>query len=309
MPPESFQLLIEQAAESADAAIADGNLLLEVEFPPLPVSQLEDSSLSAYDILAQNLQLAVEFLKRLKPNEATGMPRKIALTLPDAAERARAEKFYGDSEPWTGARLWSLNGGDAPPEQFNPMALFGSVFKQGSGEVAPAEWADMYILLGASAQELPAIAELAKRDPTTPIICFNLKLETLRGDLGLPAFPSRDVHHDFLCRIKPVYLMRPRSYSLSLSVPPFLVAYSGVLFRRYPEGYQTLLDRGRNSYRRVNVQTERPALGSFKSQLTAALKLADQKAQESAISQAGYKQSTWWEDNAEGKDVSKDWRL
>ena len=103
--------------------------------------------------------------------------------------------------------------------------------------------------------------------------------------------------------------MRPRSYSLSLSVPPFLIAYSGVLFRRYPEPYQTLLDRGRGSYRRVNAQPERPNLGTFKSQLTSALKLADDKAAASAISQAGYKQSTWWEDDADGKDVSKDWRL
>ena len=100
------------------------------------------------------------------------------------------------------------------------------------------------------------------------------RLDTLRGDLGLPAFPGRDVHHDFLCKVKPVYYMRPRAYSLSLSVPPFLIAYSGVLFRRYPEGFQTLLDRGRGTYRRVNVQADRPALGSFKSQLTASLKCA-----------------------------------
>ena len=54
---------------------------------------------------------------------------------------------------------------------------------------------------------------------------------------------------------------------------------------------------------------ERPALGTFKSQLTSALKLADEKAKASAISSAGFKQSTWWEDDADGKDVSKEWRL
>ena len=92
-------------------------------------------------------------------------------------------------------------------------------------------------------------------------------------------------------------------------MPPFLVAYSGVLFRRYPEAWQTLLDRGKQSYRRVKVMEERPALGTFKSQLTSALKLADEKAKASAISSAGFKQSTWWEDDADGKDVSKEWRL
>jgi hypothetical protein len=189
------------------------------------------------------------------------------------------------------------------------MAFFGSIFKQGSGEVQAAEWADMHIVVGASCQELPAIQKLAELAPGKPLICFNLKLDTLRGDLGLPAFPPKAIHHDFLCRVKPVYHMRPRSYSLSLSVPPFLIAYSGVLFRRYPEGYQTLLDRGRQSYRRVKVQAERPNLGTFKAQLTAALKLSDEKASASAISQAGFKQSTWWEDDAEGLDVSKEWRL
>ena len=28
----------------------------------------------------------------------------------------------------------------------------------------------------------------------------------------------------------------------------------------------------------------------------------------SAISQTGYKQSTWWEDDADGRDLSADWR-
>ena len=308
MPPDSFATLIDEAAAATDAAIADGNYLMEVEFPPVPLSKLEDSSLSAYDILAANLQFVVEYVKRLQPDPATGAPRRIALTLPDSAERRRASKFYGADEPWSGVGLWSLNGGDETEEEFSPMALFGSLFKQGKGKVVPAPWASMYIVVGASCQELPAIQELAELEPTTPIVCFNLKLDTLRGDLGLPAFPAKDVHHRFLCRVKPVYYMRPRSYSLSLSVPPFLVAYSGVLFRRYPEGYQTLLDRGKSSFRRVEVAAERPNLGTFKSQLTAALKLADEKAAAAAISQAGFKQSTWWEDDKDRRDISREWR-
>ncbi len=112
------------------------------------------------------------------------------------------------------------------------MALFGSLFKQGSGKVVAAEWADMHLIVGASCQELPAIQRLAELAPDKPLVCFNLKLDILRGDLGLPAFPPKAVHHDFLCTVKPVYYLRPRSYSLSLSVPPFLIAYQGVLFRR-----------------------------------------------------------------------------
>ena len=100
-----------------------------------------------------------------------------------------------------------------------------------------------------------------------------------------------------------------RGRSLSLSRPPFLLSYQGVLFRRYPEGYQTLLDRGNGKYRAVKVESLRPALGTFKAQLTEALKVSDDTAQ-SALSQTGFKQSTWWEDGSdEGLDVSKDWRL
>ena len=90
LPPDSFKTLLDQTAEAVDMAIADGNLLMEIEFPPVPVSKMDDSSLSAYDILAANLQFVVEFAKRLPMPAATGKPRKIALTLPDSAERQRA---------------------------------------------------------------------------------------------------------------------------------------------------------------------------------------------------------------------------
>ena len=192
LPPDSFLTLLEQAAESAEAAISDGSTLLEIEFPPVPTSKLDDSSLSAYDILSANLQFAVEFSKRLTPDPKKGT-RRVALTLPDSAERQRAAKYFGDEEPWPGMQLWSLNGGDESADDFSPMALFGSLFKQGSGKVVAAEWADMYVIIGASAQELPAIQQLHVLAPSVPIICFNLKLDVLRGDLGLPGFPPRCV--------------------------------------------------------------------------------------------------------------------
>ena len=60
----------------------------------------------------------------------------------------------------------------------------------------------MYIILVASAQELPDVEELHSLDPNAAIICYNLKLDTLRGDLGAPAFPGKDFHDRFLSRIK-----------------------------------------------------------------------------------------------------------
>jgi len=200
-------------------------------------------------------------------------------------------------------------GGDASADTGGAFGFFGSIFKQsGGGDVVPADWTGMYVIVGASCQELPTLRKLSELQPSVPIVLFNLKLDTQRGDLGLPAFPPRSVHHEFLSRVKPVYYMRPRSYSLSLSRPPFLMAYSGVLFRRYPEGWQSLLDRGTGkSYRQIKIQPIRPALGTFKAEITAALRLDDDAAN-AAISQEGFKQSTWWEDNKEGLDVSMEWR-
>lgn len=306
LPPDSFLELIDHAAESTRLAMKEGSMLMEVEFPPLPVSQLEDPALSAYDILSVNIRLCVEYAKKLsRPDGPAG--KKIAITVADVAELRRVEKIVGDMEPWVGVRLNSL-GGDTPAAP-GLGGIFGSVFKQSGGlDATIADWAGMYVMVGASCQELPTIQALHEKQPQTPIVFFNLKLDTLRGDLGLPAFPPRAVHHDFLSKVKPVYYMRPRSYSLSLSRPPFLMSYSGVLFRRYPEGWQSLLDRGTGkSYRQVKIQPIRPPLGTFKAELTEALRL-DDKAAEAAISQEGFKQSTWWEDNAKGLDVSFDWR-
>ena len=244
LPPDSFAELIEHAAESTKLAVSDGGNLLEVEFPPLPISALEDSSLSAADIIGVNLRLCVEYCKKLTGPDGPAGGKPIAITLPDVAELRRAVKYLGDSEPAGNVRLNSL-GGDASADTGGAFGFFGSIFKQsGGGDVVPADWTGMYVIVGASCQELPTLRKLSELQPSVPIVLFNLKLDTQRGDLGLPAFPPRSVHHEFLSRVKPVYYMRPRSYSLSLSRPPFLMAYSGVLFRRYPEGWQSLLDRG-----------------------------------------------------------------
>lgn len=301
-PPPSFLALLDQACDAANRARADGTLLMEIEFPPVPLSKLDDSSISAYDLLSANLQLASEFAKRILPD----LGGSLAITLPDTSERVRAAEMMGSYEPREGVKLWALEGGDAEPKAFG---FLDSVFKRSESAVVAAPWASAYLVLGASCQELPALRRLAELQPDVPIICFNLKLDTLRGDLGLPAFPPKSLQHEFLCKIKPVYYMRPRSYSLSLSRPPFLLSYSGVLFRCYPEGYQTLLDRGKGSYRQVLVQEDRPALGAFKSELTKALKIDDEDASASAISQTGFKQATWWEEDVEKLDQSADWRL
>jgi hypothetical protein len=165
----------------------------------------------------------------------------------------------------------------------------------------------MYVSIVSSGQELPDLEALHEADPETPIVFFNLKLETHRGDLGLPAFPSKDLHYRFLSKIKPAYFLRTRQYSMTLSRPPFLLNYQGALYRAYPGGYQCLLDTGNGRYRRVDTLRTRPALGEFKDVITGALNIDDNKLLENL--RKGAVQKTWWEKEADfEKEVSDSWR-
>ena len=63
---------------------------------------------------------------------------------------------------------------------------------------------------------------------------------TLRADLGLFSFPEKDLHYRFLSRIKPVYYLRTRAYSRPLT-SPFVINYSGAIFREYPAPWQVMV--------------------------------------------------------------------
>jgi hypothetical protein len=186
--------------------------------------------------------------------------------------------------------------------------LFGGAFK--SGDVKPINGTDLYVCLVASAQELPDIESLHLQIPDKPIILYNLKLDVLRGDLGAPAFPSKAFQDRFLSRVKPIYYLRTRQYSRSTPTPPFLVNYQGCLFRAYPGQYQTLLDTGTGSYRRLLGRDVRPALGEFKEQLTQALRdegvLPQTEGGALDFLRVGYKTTTWWEEDR--ADASEEWR-
>ncbi|CAM9885170.1 unnamed protein product, partial [Ectocarpus fasciculatus] len=171
----------------------------------------------------------------------------------------------------------------------------------------PIEGTDIYVALVFSCQELPDLQELNKLVPDAKIVFFNLRLDTLRGDLGLPAFPPKSLHYDFLSQIKPVYLLRTRAYSRTISKKPFLVNYQGAQFRVYPGEYQCLLDVG-SRYKRVNNSAKRQSLGDFKDELTKALKLDEEE--DNAVTsffRKGFKNKTWWEEGGE-EEKSTNWR-
>jgi hypothetical protein len=145
-------------------------------------------------------------------------------------------------------------------------------------------------------------------------VCFSLvpyrKLDILRGDLGAPAFPGKDLHDRFLSRIKPTYYLRTRQYTRSTTTPPFLVNFQGCLFRTYPGYYQTLLDTGSGRYRRLIGTQVRPALGEFKEQLIDELKnqgILQDEGETLNFLRTGYVTKTWWEEPRE--EATDNWKL
>lgn len=308
-PPQSFYELQINSARAAQLAINDGFKLLEVEFPPLPANVLEMDDVSAYDVAEANTKHAIDFAKSFV--QKGDKYKKVSILFPDEAEaRIQIENLNTDT-PYPGVKLSSLRKSDEGDDRaFKPEQIFLSLFGNGSGgQVKPEPDTDIYVIIVASAQELPDIEELIELDPGKVVVFFNLKLDVLRGDLGAPAFPPKDFQDRFLSRVKPVYYLRTRQYSRSTPNPPFMVNYQGCLFRSYPGQYQTLLDTGTGKYRRVQGNDIKPALGEFKEELTNALKVDGVIEEEGNVLnflRTGYKTTTWWEEERE--NASMDWR-
>lgn len=305
-PPSSFYELQINCARAAKLAMNDGHQLLEVEFPPLPANVLEMDDVSAYDVANANLNLAIDFSKNLCQDG-----KKVAILLPDEAELDIAVERLGTSNPYPSLTVSSLRKSEEGDNRiFKPEQILLSLFGNGSGGlVRVMDDVDVYVIIVASAQELPDVEELYSLDPTKTFVFYNLKLDILRGDLGAPAFPSKDFQDRFLSKVKPVYYLRTRQYSRSTSRPPFMVNFQGCLFRSYPGQFQTLLDTGAGRYRRVAGSDMRPPLGAFKEQLTQALReegVLQAESQTLNFLRTGYKTTTWWEEERE--NASDTWK-
>lgn len=302
-PPQSIGQCLQQAVSAAVDAANNGTILMEVEFPPLPADQLEAAETSAYDVSKSNTELAIKFA------EAFGrrLDKKVAILYPDTAELERAVEDCGTASP-NNVSLDALRRPFTEATTFQD-ALLGLIGR-GESLVQPPE-ADAFVCLTFSAQELPDLERLCVlEDYSKPVVLFNLKLDTQRGDLGLPAFPGKDVQWRFLSRAKPVYYLRTRQYSLSVPSPPFVVNYQGAIFRVYPGKYQSLLDSGNGNYRCVQADEMRPALGTFKDTITNALKLKDDDGNKAKrFARTGVKAITWWEEDADNNEIYKDWRM
>ena len=148
---------------------------------------------SAYQVAAANIDLAIDFAKSFAAkksdteNSDVKLPKRTAILLPDEAEANIAIENLGGPNPYPGITVSSLIRSDKndkriiKPEQL-VLNLFG---RKNLGAVKPIKDVDMYIIVVASAQELPDVEELHQLEPDKIICFYNLKLDILRGDLGV----------------------------------------------------------------------------------------------------------------------------
>jgi hypothetical protein len=339
-PPSTFYQALNQAVEAVLAAVEAGERLLEIEFPPLPASVLNSTRSSSDDVIDANTRLAFDFAKMLQETtrerrNGRSTYQRVALIYPDMIERNRA--FAGDAAPKKPGSGYANRFGDTvgtadsrirlaalragyEAGNFIQRILQANIRDGDAGDrIEPIlDDDDIFIVLGASAQELVDVEKFVQRLEETdktrgdqrPVILFNMQLDTSRGDLGLPAFPSRMLHHRFLCRFLPVYYLRTRSYSRSISRPPFVVNYQGAIFRVYPEPYQVLLETQENRYRQVAQYATRPRLTEAKDALTKAVfpQQNEKNGGSFGFLRRGMQTATWWERASDDSSVSNKWR-
>ena len=147
-PPKTFLDCVKQAAAATKAALKDGNKLIEVEFPPLPLEVLEDSSSSARDIAEANTLWATEFAKSLINLG------QVSIVYPDQPELDDAVKYVGTDDLGPNVTLATIRT-DSIKNAMSLDQIFTSIFGATvAGTVAGVPNTALYIILVSSTQEV-----------------------------------------------------------------------------------------------------------------------------------------------------------
>lgn len=306
--PASYEALISDAAKSLVNALDESKLRLEVEFPPLP-SSISGYKGSSDEFIDANIQLVLALVRNLYEKRGIAC----CIVFPDRPEKRRASRVFRSAvELIDGVSFGSLD--DVPSEAgtnfFKSLknALDFDFEADDEGKWKNSKDPSLYFFVNCSTSELPTVEKYVDTfAPNVPSVLFNLELDTLRADLGLFGFPTKDVHYRFLSQFVPVFYIRTRDYSKSIAVSPFVLDYSGALFRMYPGPWQVMLKQGDGSYVCVAESSDRFTLGETKEELLRALGIQEEEGSTMAFLRRGYKNSTWWEDDFE-LEMSSAWR-